>query len=88
MKFLDSFRKLFSKKEPEIIRVEKVKKVTRENLNAKIKADIKKSKDFEKEEKEKDMRELIEKKRKEREAKEIAAKAYTKKKLKTLSTNF
>ena len=87
MKFLDSFKILFSKKEPEVIRIEKVKKVIGRNLSAKIKADIKKDKEAE-EEKEKDARQLISMKRKERIQKEIAAKSSAKKKLKTLSSNF
>ena len=102
MNFLELFKRLFSKKEPEVIRVEKVKKVIKQNLNAKIKADIKKQKELPRfatdaeagfidpiqEDNEKEMRRLIEKKRKERLAKERAARASTKKKLKPLSSNF
>ena len=87
MKFLESFKSLFSKKEPEVIRIEKVKKVIGRNLSAKIKADIKKDKEAE-EEKEKDARQLISMKRKERIQKEKASKNSAKKKLKTLSSNF
>ena len=100
MKFLDSFKKLFSKKEPEIIRVEKVKKVIGRNLSAKIKADIKKEKELprfatdaetgfiDEEEKEKIARKLIDVKRKERLQKEKAAKQSAKKKLARLTSNF
>ena len=87
MKFLDSFKSLFSKKEPEVIRIEKVKKVIGRNLSAKIKADIKKDKEAE-EEKEKDARQLISMKRKERIQKEKAAKSSAKKKLNRLTSNF
>ena len=93
MKFLDSFKKLFSKKGDEGTE-EKRQKIER-TLNAKILKDMEKEKakkmtvhDFEKEEKEKEMRRLIEKKRKERLQKEKAAKGSAKKKLKTLSSNF
>ena len=87
MKFLDSFKSLFSKKEPEVIRIEKVKKVIGRNLSAKIKADIKKDKEAE-EEKEKDARQLISMKRKERIQEEKAAKSSAKKKLNRLTSNF
>ena len=87
MKFLESFKSLFSKKEPEVIRIEKVKKVIGRNLSAKIKADIKKDKEAE-EEKEKDARQLISMKRKERIQKEKAAKSSAKKKLNRLTSNF
>ena len=93
MNFLDSFRKLFSKKEPE--GTEAGRQKIERTLSAKILKDIKKEKakkmtihDFEKEDKEKEMRRLIEKKRKEREAKEIAAKESAKKKLNRLTSNF
>ena len=93
MKFLDSFKKLFGKKESE--GTEKRREQIERSLDAKIKSDMKKEKakkmtvhDFEKEEKEKEMRRLIEKKRKERLQKEKAAKGSAKKKLKTLSSNF
>ena len=69
MKFLDSIKKLFSKKRDEGTE-EKRLKIER-TLNAKILKDMEKEKakkmtvhDFEKEEKEKEMRRLIEKKRK------------------------
>jgi len=97
MKFLDSFRKLFSKKaneEEKKERVEQVQKTTGHNLNAKIQADIKKEKEKEKltiedfdkaneEAKEKEMRELIEKKRRQTKKEDEA-----KKRNKTLSSNF
>ena len=93
MKFLDSFKKLFSKKGDEGTE-EKRQKIER-TLNAKILKDMEKEKakkmtvhDFEKEEIEKDARELIAMKRKERLQKEKAAKGSAKKKLKTLSSNF
>ena len=93
MKFLNSFRRLFSKKEEQKKRVKQVQKTTGQNLNAKIQADIKKEKekekltieDFDKENKEakeKEMRELIEKKRQTIKADE------DKKRNKTLSSNF
>ena len=72
MKFLDSFKKLFSKKESEGTE-EKRQKIER-TLNAKILKDM---------EKEKDMRELIEKKREETKKADLA-----KKHNKTLSSNF
>ena len=91
MKFLDSFKKLFSKKEDG---TEQRRQEIERSLNAKIKADMKKEKakkrltleDFDRfnqEEKEKDMRELIEKKRKEQKKEDMA-----KKRNKTLSANF
>ena len=97
MKFLDSFRKLFSKKakeEEKEERVEQVQKVAGQNLNAKIQADIRKEKEKKKltiedidkaneEAKEKEMRVLIEKKRREQEKADLA-----KKHNKTLSSNF
>ena len=100
MKFIESFRKLFNKKESEGTK-EKRQKIER-TLNAKILKDIKKEKellrfstdaeagfiDTSEEEKEKEMRRLIEKKRKERLEKEKAAKKSAKKKLNTLSSNF
>ena len=92
MNFLDSFRQLFRKEEPE--GTEQKRQQIERSLNAKILADMKIEKakkrltleDFDRfnqQEKEKDMRELIEKKRKEQE-KEVMAK----KRNKTLSTNF
>ena len=92
MKFLDSFRKLFSKKIDEVTE-EKRQKIER-TLNAKILKDMKKEKakkrltleDFDRfnqQEKEKDMRELIEKKREETKKADLA-----KKHNKTLSSNF
>ena len=92
MKFLDSFRKLFSKKRDEGTE-EKRQKIER-TLNAKILKDMEKEKakkrltleDFDRfnqEEKEKDMRELIEKKREETKKADLA-----KKHNKTLSSNF
>ena len=91
MKFLDSFRKLFSKKGDEGTE-EKRQKIER-TLNAKILKDMEKEKakkmtvhDFDRfnqEEKEKDMRELIEKKREETKKADLA-----KKHNKTLSSNF
>ena len=92
MKFLDSFRRLFSKKEEQEKRVKQVQKTTGQNLNAKIQADIKKEKekltieDFDKaneEAKEKEMRELIEKKRR-----QTIKEDEAKKRNKTLSSNF
>ena len=97
MKFLDSFRKLFSKKakeEEKEERVEQVQKVAGQNLNAKIQADIRKEKEKKKltiedidkaneEAKEKEMRVLIEKKRREQEKEDMV-----KKQNKTLSSNF
>ena len=97
MKFLDSFRKLFSKKakeEEKEERVEQVQKVAGQNLNAKIQADIRKEKEKKKltiedidkaneEAKEKEMRVLIEKKRREQEKADMV-----KKQNKTLSSNF
>ena len=91
MKFLDSFKKLFSKKEDG---TEKRREQIERSLNAKILKDIKKEKakkrltieDFDRfnhEEKEKDMRELIEKKREETKKADLA-----KKHNKTLSSNF
>ena len=103
MKFLDSFRKLFSKKakeEEKEKRVKQVQKVTGQNLNAKIQADIKKEKeqyrestiqkltieDFDKENKEAKEKEM-------RELIEIKRRQTikadeAKKKNKTLSSNF
>ena len=94
MKFLDSFRRLFSKKEEQKERIEQVQKTAGQNLNAKIQADIKKEKtkekltieDFDRENeeaKEKEMRELIEKKRQQTKKEDEA-----KKRSKTLSSNF
>ena len=91
MKFLDSFRKLFSKKEDG---TEKRREQIEQSLNAKILKDIKKEKakkrltieDFDRfnqEEKEKEMRELIEKKRTKQKKEDMA-----KKRNKTLSSNF
>ena len=92
MKFLDSFKKLFSKKVDEGTE-EKRQKIER-TLNAKILKDMEKEKakkrltleDFDRfnqQEKEKDMRELIEKKREETKKADLA-----KKHNKTLSSNF
>jgi hypothetical protein len=92
MKFLDSFKKLFSKKESN--GTEERRQQIERSLNAKILADMKKEKakkrltieDFDRfnqQEKEKDMRELIEKKRKEQKKEDMA-----KKRNKTLSANF
>ena len=97
MKFLDSFKKLFSKKESN--GTEERRQQIERSLDAKIKADMKKEKEkiklkvedfdrFDKEEIEKDARELIAMKRKERLQKEKASKQSAKKKLKTLSSNF
>ena len=97
MKFFDSFRNLFNKKAKEEEKekwIEQVQKVTGQNLNAKIQADIKKEKSKEKltiedfdreneEAKEKEMRELIEKKRQQTKKEDEA-----KKRNKTLSSNF
>ena len=96
MKFLDSFRKLFSKKESE--GTEQRRQQIERSLNAKILADMEKEKakkrltieDFDRfnqEEKEKDARELIAIKR-EQKKKEKFAKNSAKKNLKTLSSNF
>ena len=92
MNFLESFRKLFRKKESE--GTEEKRQQIERSLNAKILKDIKKEKakkrltieDFDRfnqEEKEKDMRELIEKKRKEQKKEDMA-----KKRNRTLSSNF
>ena len=92
MKFLDSFRKLFGKKGDEGTE-EKRQKIER-SLNAKILKDMEKEKTkkrltiedfdrFNQQEKEKDMRELIEKKREETKKADLA-----KKHNKTLSSNF
>ena len=92
MKFLNSFKKLFSKKESE--GTEEKRKQIERSLNAKILKDMKKEKakkrltieDFDRfnqQEKEKDMRELIEKKREETKKADLA-----KKHNKTLSSNF
>ena len=92
MKFLDSFKKLFSKKGDEGTE-EKRQKIER-TLNEKILKDMEKEKakkrltleDFDRfnqQEKEKDMRELIEKKREETKKADLA-----KKHNKTLSSNF
>ena len=97
MKFLDSFRKLFSKKESE--GTEEKRRQIERTLNAKILADMEKEKakkkltlenfdKFKKQENEKEARKLIEVKRKERLQKEKASKNSAKKKLKTLSSNF
>ena len=96
MKFLDSFKKLFSKKGDEG-KEEKRQQIER-SLNAKILKDMNKEKakkrltieDFDRfnqEDKEKDARELIAIKR-EQKKKEKFAKESAKKKLKTLSSNF
>ena len=92
MNFLDSFRQLFRKEEPE--GTELKRQQIERSLDAKIKADMKKEKakkrltieDFDRineEAKEKEMRELIEKKRKEQKKEDMA-----KKRNKTLSLNF
>ena len=92
MKFLDSFKKLFSKKESE--GTEEKRQNIERTLNAKILKDMEKEKakkrltleDFDRfnqQEKEKDMRELIEKKRREQEKEDMAKKTN-----KTLSSNF
>ena len=92
MNFLDSFRQLFRKEEPE--GTEGKRQQIERSLDAKIKADMKKEKakkrltleDFDRfneQEKGKDMRELIEKKRKEQKKEDMA-----KKRNKTLSSNF
>jgi len=92
MKFLDSFKKLFSKKESE--GTEEKRQQIERSLNAKILADIKIEKakkrltieDFDRfnqQEKEKDMRKLIEKKRTKQKKEDMA-----KKRNKTLSSNF
>ena len=92
MKFLDSFRKLFGKKGDEGTE-EKRQKIER-TLNAKILKDMNKEKakkrltieDFDRfnqQEKEKEMRELIEKKRTTQKKEDMA-----KKRNKTLSANF
>ena len=97
MKFLDSFRKLFSKKKSE--GTEEKRQQIERTLNAKILADMEKEKakkkltlenfdKFKKQENEKVQRKLIEVKRKERIQKEKASKNSAKKKLKTLSSNF
>ena len=96
MKFLDSFKKLFSKKESN--GTEERRQQIERSLDAKIKADLKKEKakkrltieDFDRfneEEKEKDARELIALKREQKKREEFA-KNSAKKKLKTLSSNF
>ena len=95
MKFLESFKSLFIKKEDG---TEKRREQIEQSLNAKILKDIKKEKakkrltieDFDRfnqEEKEKDARELIAMKR-EQKKKEKFAKESAKKKLNTLSSNF
>tara|TARA_R110000787_G_scaffold282096_1_gene393759 strand:+ start:581 stop:853 length:273 start_codon:yes stop_codon:yes gene_type:complete len=90
MKFLDSFKKLFSKKESE--GTEEKRQQIERSLNAKILADMEKEKakkrltieDFDRfNQQEKDMRKLIEKKRKEQKKEDMA-----KKRNKTLSANF
>ena len=96
MKFLDSFKKIFCKKEPE--GTEQRRQEIERSLNAKIKADMKKEKyrestmkklsieDIDKENEEakkKKMRELIEKKRTKQKKEDMA-----KKRNKTLSSNF
>ena len=94
MKFFDSFRNLFSKKEEQKERIEQVQKTAGQNLNAKIQADIKKEKtkekltieDFDRENeeaKEKEMRELIQIKRR-----QTIKADEAKKRNKTLSSNF
>ena len=91
MKFLDSFKSLFIKKEDG---TEKRREQIEQSLNAKILKDIKKEKAkkrltieefdrFNQEEKEKEMRELIEKKRTKQKKEDMA-----KKRNKTLSANF
>ena len=90
MKFLESFKSLFIKKEDG---TEKRREQIEQSLNAKILKDIKKEKakkrltieDFDRfnqEEKEKEMRELIEKKRTKQKKEDMA-----KKRNKTLSAN-
>ena len=97
MKFLESFKRLFSKKESE--GTDQRRQQIERSLDAKIKADMKKEKakkrltieDFDRfnqEEKEKDARQLISMKRKERIQKEKAAKSSAKKKLNRLTSNF
>ena len=92
MKFLDSFKKIFCKKEPE--GTEEKREQIERTLNAKILADMKIEKakkrltieDFDRfneEEKEKDARKLIEKKRTKQKKEDMA-----KKRNKTLSSNF
>jgi len=90
MKFLDSFKKLFSKKESE--GTEEKRQQIERSLNAKILADMEKEKakkrltieDFDRfNQQEKDMRKLIEKKKKEQKKEDMA-----KKRNKTLSANF
>ena len=91
MKFLESFKSLFIKKEDG---TEKRREQIEQSLNAKILKDIKKEKakkrltieDFDRfnqEEKEKEMRELIEKKRTKQKKEDMA-----KKRNKTLTANF
>ena len=91
MKFLDFFKKLFSKKEPE--GTEEKRQQIERTLNAKIQKDIKKEKTkkmtihdfdrFDQDKKEKDARELIDQKRRKQEKEDMA-----KKRNKTLSSNF
>ena len=90
MKFLDSFKKLFSKKESE--GTEEKRQQIERSLNAKILADMEKEKakkrltieDFDRfNQQEKDMRKLIEKKRTKQKKEDMA-----KKRNKTLSSNF
>ncbi len=90
MKFLDSFKKLFSKKESE--GTEEKRQQIERSLNAKILADMEKEKakkrltieDFDRfNQQEKDMRKLIEKKRTKQKKEDMA-----KKRNKTLSANF
>ena len=91
MKFLDFFKKLFSKKKHE--GTEEKRQQIERTLNAKIQKDIKKEKTkkmtihdfdrFDQQEQEKDTRELIEKKRREKGKEDLA-----KKRNKTLSSNF
>ena len=96
MKFLDSFKKLFSKKEDG---TEQRRQQIERSLNAKILADMEKEKakkkltlenfdKFKKQENEKEARKLIEVKRKERIQKEKAVKQSAKKKLNRLTSNF
>ena len=96
MKFLDSFKSLFSKKESE--GTDQRRQQIERSLDAKIKADMKKEKakkrltieDFDRfnqQEKEKDARELIAIKR-EQNQKEKFAKESAKKKLNKLTSNF
>ena len=93
MKFLDFFKKLFSKKEDE---TEKRRQEIEHSLHAKIKKEKEKYREStmkklsieaidkkNEEAKEKEMRELIEKKRREQEKVDLA-----KKRNKTLSSNF